>query len=407
MKKVFLLIGLCTISQLLWSQYKYDNASFQTVYIEDLCTQLKNSPGYILLDVRSRGEYNDTSSSYNLNIGHLKNAINIDVNQLPSRWRELHASKDQSIFVYCSHSQRSRRASKMLADSGFTHVINVNGAMTEFNLLKNTSVPCVKDLYQTNNKFNILSPQEVGAFLNSKKDAFVLDLRKDSAFRGIATEERANAYGRLKGSVNIPFAELQSSFAKIPKSRPILVIDEFGGQSSRAAQILTDNGYTNVSLAFNGLDMWVSVNQKEIPNSETLWIHPKNYGLITPDEFNDEMNGHPNVLILDTRTKAEFNNQSKQTWQNRGHVLNAINIPAEELPQHMNELGTDKNKEIIVYAFSNSPESFAVARFLANNGFMKVKVLVGGLWDIRWKAANVKGLAPLMKWVVDVPMDNL
>ena len=57
-----------------------------------------------------------------MNIGRLKNAKNIDVRQFGSRLSELQDFKNRPVFVYCSHSQRSRRASKMLADSGFTRV---------------------------------------------------------------------------------------------------------------------------------------------------------------------------------------------------------------------------------------------------------------------------------------------
>ena len=59
------------------------------------------------------------------------------------------------------------------------------------------------------------------------------------------------------------------------------------------------------------------------------------------------------------------------------------------------------------YTFGTNKEAFEAANQLSAKGFTKVHVLIGGLWDIRWKAANLKGLSPLMKWVVDVPSDNL
>src|SRR6266850_5550843 len=117
------------------AQYKNDNTLFKTVYIEDLCRQLQSNPDHIILDVRSQGEYDDSSSASYLNIGHLKNAKHIDIRELPLRWRELMPFKDKPIFVYCSHSQRSRRASKLLSDSGFANVTNINGGLTTFNLL--------------------------------------------------------------------------------------------------------------------------------------------------------------------------------------------------------------------------------------------------------------------------------
>ncbi len=62
--------------------------------------------------------------------------------------------------------------------------------------------------------------------------------------------------------------------------------------------------------------------------------------------------------------------------------------------------------DIIVYTFNTSKEAFESANLLASKGFTKVHVLTGGLWDIRWKAANLKGRQDMMKYVVDVPADN-
>ncbi len=411
--RITLLALACMALQLVSAQYKYDNVSYQTVYIEDLCAQLKKYPNHIILDVRSKGENSDTSSSANYNIGHMKGAININISEISARWRELNATKDQPIFVYCSHSQRSRRVSKILSDSGFTHIINVNGAMTEFNLLKNVSVPCVNDLYETANTFKILSPAETAKLISTNKDVFILDVRTDSAFRGISLEERDNAYGKLKGSVNIPAESFTpATFDKIPipqmRDRPILVIDDQGNQSARTAKLLTTQGYTNVNLAFNGLDMWMEAGKKEVPQRENIWIHPHSYSFINSEEFGEKMSTHPDALILDVRTVAEFTNQEKQlTYKNRGHIDGAVNIPLSELLGRLNEINNYKGREIIVYSFNNTPESFTAAKFLADKGFSKVTVLTGGLWNIRWKAANIKGLTGLMKWVVDVPSDNL
>ena len=104
------------------AQYQNDNVLYKTVYPDELQKKLKANPGYVLLDVRSDGEYHDTSSTQLLNIGRLKNAKHININDLGARLDELQGFKNTPVFVYCSHSQRSRRASKMLADNGFTKV---------------------------------------------------------------------------------------------------------------------------------------------------------------------------------------------------------------------------------------------------------------------------------------------
>ncbi|MFN8347997.1 MAG: rhodanese-like domain-containing protein [Spirosomataceae bacterium] len=102
---------------------------------------------------------------------------------------------------------------------------------------------------------------------------------------------------------------------------------------------------------------------------------------------------------MDIRTAEEFTNTVKgQTFRNRGHIKNAVHIPQAELEARMNELEKYKKREIVVYGFSGGPEAFASAQLLVDHGFKKVKVLSSGLSDLRWRAANVKGLKAMMQW---------
>ncbi len=404
-----LLLGLAILfAQSSSAQFKHDNIAFRTVYINDLCDSLKRFPDRLILDVRSRGEFSDTSSSPSLNIGRLKGAVNIDVNEVKNRLNEIMAYKNKPVFVICSHSQRSRVCSKMLADSGFTRVINVNGAMTEFNLVKNSSIPCANDLYETANQFRLLAPQNVAGLISSQKNIFILDVRSDSAFRGISTDASVNALGRFNGAVNIPLAQLASSLSKVPRDRPILAVADFGRETNLAAKLLTDNGYTNVSAAFNGLSEWVNTSAKELSLKNELWKHNDKFNYITATDFDEIMTANPGTFILDVRNSNEFaNKMTDRPWMNRGHIQGAINIPNSELATRLSELNAYKNKDIILYTFSSNPEAFQAAKTLTDNGFTRVHLLTGGLWSLRAKAANLKGLTRLMKWVVDVPEENL
>src|SRR5215203_6302820 len=139
------------------AQYRYDNKQFTTVYPEEICAVLKANPGHLLLDVRSKGEYDDTSSARSLNLGHFAAAQNLDIRELPARWRELQAYKDKPVFIYCSHSQRSRRAAKMLVDSGFTKVYNINGGLSTF-LYQDRPAACSELSVKTSVKYKLLPP---------------------------------------------------------------------------------------------------------------------------------------------------------------------------------------------------------------------------------------------------------
>jgi 3-mercaptopyruvate sulfurtransferase SseA len=63
------------------AQFKNDNVKYSTVYPEDLCKTLQANPGYVLLDVRSQGEFDDTSSMGGMNIGHIKGAQHISIQE--------------------------------------------------------------------------------------------------------------------------------------------------------------------------------------------------------------------------------------------------------------------------------------------------------------------------------------
>lgn len=405
MKKIIFSIIFC-FPVLIQAQYKNDNIKYKTVFLEDLCGSLMKSNDYILLDVRSKGEHDDTSSSVNLNIGHLKNAININVNELGSRLSEIKNSTDKPVYVYCSHSQRSRVASAMLIDSGFTQVYNINGGLTTFNLLKETGIDCSKLFYETGNQYKLIAPVDLLSLMKKNKNLFLLDVRKDSVFNGTSANEMLIANGKLNGAVNIPLANLENSLASVPKNKPIVLIDDGGNDSPKAAAILLKNGYTDITIAFNGMGTWVSTPETELSDKNKHWTTPAKYKLITADEF-DEKAKQPGAVIIDIRPEDEFNNKAALNWRNRGNIKGAMSIPFTTFMQQVNKLVAYKDKPVFIYGFGNQPEAFNSAKLLVENGFTNVQVLIGGIWNLRWRAANIKGKAQLEKWVENVPVENL
>ena len=255
MKKLLLASTICLLVRFSFAQYINDIKLYRTVSWQQLCKELQGKEQYLLLDVRSKGEFADTSGTSNYNMGHLKGAKNISLNDLPERLAELEPYKSQTIYVHCSHSQRSRRASKLLSENGFKNVVNINGGMTQFNLERNNTVQCGPDLYETSNSYTLLSPSDVCKLLVKDKNVFILDVRKDSVFMGIATNEKLNANGHFNNAVNIPSAILKKNLNKIPPGKQILVVDDNGDTSPDAAKLLLANGLKNVAVLFNGMQM--------------------------------------------------------------------------------------------------------------------------------------------------------
>ncbi|POY35696.1 sulfurtransferase [Flavobacterium alvei] len=73
--------------------------------------------GAIILDVRSKREYNG---------GHIKGSINISVDTLRNNLGKL-KDKNQPIITCCASGMRSASAKSILTANGFTQVYNGGG----------------------------------------------------------------------------------------------------------------------------------------------------------------------------------------------------------------------------------------------------------------------------------------
>lgn len=76
----------------------------------------KAKADHILLDVRTPNEYAG---------GHLPGAVNIPLQQLAARVKEVPAGKP--VVVVCATGNRSQTASSILVRSGYTEVFNLRG----------------------------------------------------------------------------------------------------------------------------------------------------------------------------------------------------------------------------------------------------------------------------------------
>jgi rhodanese-related sulfurtransferase len=99
----------------------------KSVSPDKVCEFIKSKPGIVLLDVRTKEEFNGTAEA---NFGTLKNAINIPIDELQTRISELNAYKGKTILVFCSHSHRSPRVSYLLTQNNFKDVVNMEGGMS-------------------------------------------------------------------------------------------------------------------------------------------------------------------------------------------------------------------------------------------------------------------------------------
>jgi len=84
---------------------------------------------------------------------------------------------------------------------------------------------------------------------------------------------------------------------------------------------------------------------------------------------------HPDVVLLDVRTKEEFEGKADPNY---GTLKNAINVPVQELQKNISTLAPYKDKEIIVYC-SHSHRSPQACYILTQNGFSNITNMGGGM----------------------------
>ena len=96
-------------------------ASYEQITQEEAKQIMDTTNGYILLDTRTREEYDQS---------HIPGALLIPHTEIAERAEEELPDKDQVILVYCRSGNRSKQASAVLAELGYTNVKEFGGINT-------------------------------------------------------------------------------------------------------------------------------------------------------------------------------------------------------------------------------------------------------------------------------------
>lgn len=118
-----------------------------------------------------------------------------------------------------------------------------------------------------------------------------------------------------------------------------------------------------ILLSFTIIILLSGCGNKETDSSEQGLA----YQDIRAEELKGMIDAKEDIILLDVREQYEFD---------QGHIAGSILIPTGQITSRINEL--DKNKTIVVICASGA-RSAQVAGYLVEQGFAKVKNLVGGI----------------------------
>lgn len=105
------------LRKIITSHWKRENKLISYIEAKDM---IKENPTAILLDVRSKQEYDEY---------HLEGAICIPTFEIETKLSKIIENKNQVIITYCQSGARSKKAVRMLTKLGYTNVYEIEGGI--------------------------------------------------------------------------------------------------------------------------------------------------------------------------------------------------------------------------------------------------------------------------------------
>ena len=116
--KIFISVLLISLSLFSITACSGASAIYEQISQQQAKNLMDTEVDYIILDTRTGEEFAE---------GHIPNAILIPHYEIAQRAEKELPDKDQLILVYCRSGNRSKQASQVLADLGYTNVKEFGG----------------------------------------------------------------------------------------------------------------------------------------------------------------------------------------------------------------------------------------------------------------------------------------
>ena len=369
--------------------YKYDNKLYKAVYLSQAFHLMDSMQNFLLLDVRSPGEYADTGRATALNIGRFKGAVNVPIDSVQKHLDELKKYMDQPIFVYCSHSQRSRRVSKFLADNGFQQVYNINGGMSVVNEEDNQQFPAKPKHLVSENLYTNIGPADAMNLIENTPGLVIIDIRSPKEFES-KDSLRQNNFGHLKNAINIPqeVFDQQLNRFNISPDKPVLLYDAKGDNSMDVVSFLRARGFTKIYNLYGGLATFICHHGLNDNRASLLITDPPPFQVLDAKACIDLIASQSGLVIIDARPADEFINKSEKVYLNLGKLNGAANINrTDALVSLLSQ--KEKSTPILVYA-SNDPSGVLICYHLVDQGYSHVYYMGQGFYHFVWATANIE-----------------
>ena len=119
-KLVFLLLAVMLLTACGQDKENDQGAVYVNITAEEAKQIMDSEEGYIILDVRTREEYDE---------GHIPGATQISHEEIAEKAEGVLTDKNQLILVYCRSGRRSKIAAEALVELGYTNIKEFGGIL--------------------------------------------------------------------------------------------------------------------------------------------------------------------------------------------------------------------------------------------------------------------------------------
>ena len=117
-KLILILLAVMMLTACGQDKENDQGAVYVNITAEEAKQIMDSEDGYIILDTRTREEYDE---------GHIPGAIVISHEEITEKAEEVLTDKDQLILVYCRSGRRSKIAAEALVELGYTNIKEFGG----------------------------------------------------------------------------------------------------------------------------------------------------------------------------------------------------------------------------------------------------------------------------------------
>jgi hydroxyacylglutathione hydrolase len=171
--------------------------------------------------------------------------------ELGRRLAESFPKKEQPVVFYCESEECPRgglayREAELL---GYKDIFVLEGGMAAW---KKAGQDVERIRRIKREPVVSIKASKLKSLIEEKKGLFILDVRSEDAFKA----------DHINNAKNIPLYVLHKRLGEIPRNLPLLVVDENGRRSFLVCCYLVDNGITDVTRLFGGMEAVANLKGK-------------------------------------------------------------------------------------------------------------------------------------------------